>query len=221
MGNYVFYPLNVFVFVSQLKWHALLARSKYYIRGLMQSNAVITRSNILRDYINNYKNWGRISIRCWLKKRHPIPRPYGRAMRCLLWIFVKKFNCVITALHSTVFYGLNICPNLTHLFTKSNKMASPSTSLWVGISIWVGTTYNLLQITCNLHGTQIPYILLCSINVIAPWKTFLVRCILISFVLHGQLIGIIFPVNDTWLHWQKNIFSIMIGLGNAVLPNSR
>ena len=33
----------------------------------VQSSAVITRSNTVRFYINNnYRNWGRISIRCWM-----------------------------------------------------------------------------------------------------------------------------------------------------------
>ena len=51
----------------------------------LQSNAIVTRSDILRYYINNCRNWGRISIRCWIHKRHPIPRPNGQAMGCLLW----------------------------------------------------------------------------------------------------------------------------------------
>ena len=38
----------------------------------IQSTAVIMRSNIVRYYVNNYRNWGRISIRCWVHKRHPI-----------------------------------------------------------------------------------------------------------------------------------------------------
>ena len=66
----------------------------------VQLSAIITRSNIVRCYINNYRNWGRISIRCWIHKRHPIPRPNGRAMGCLLWIFVKKLTML--QWHSTV-----------------------------------------------------------------------------------------------------------------------
>ena len=57
-----------------------------------QSSAVITRSNIAKYYINNYRNWGRVSIRCWVHKRHPIPSPNGRAMRCHLRIFVSKLT---------------------------------------------------------------------------------------------------------------------------------
>ena len=34
----------------------------------IQPSAVITRSNIVRYYMNNYRNWGRISIRCLIQK---------------------------------------------------------------------------------------------------------------------------------------------------------
>ena len=60
----------------------------------IQSSTVLTRSNIARYYINNYRNWGRISIRRWIYKRHTIPRPNGRAMGCLLWIFVEKLTAL-------------------------------------------------------------------------------------------------------------------------------
>ena len=45
------------------------------------------RSNIVRYYINDYRKGGRISISCWIHKRHPIPRPNVRVMACLLWTF--------------------------------------------------------------------------------------------------------------------------------------
>ena len=32
----------------------------------VQSSAIITRSNIVGYYINDYRNWGRKSIRCWI-----------------------------------------------------------------------------------------------------------------------------------------------------------
>ena len=41
----------------------------------IQSSTVKTRSNIVKYYINDYRNWGKISIKCWIYKRHPIPRP--------------------------------------------------------------------------------------------------------------------------------------------------
>ena len=45
----------------------------------LQLSAVITCSNIVRYFMNNYRNWGRISIRCWIHKRHPIPHSPWRA----------------------------------------------------------------------------------------------------------------------------------------------
>ena len=60
----------------------------------IQWSAVITRSNVVRYYMNNQKNWGRISIRCWIHKIHPIPRPNGRAMGCILLIFVRKLTAL-------------------------------------------------------------------------------------------------------------------------------
>ena len=49
----------------------------------VQSSAVITRSNIVRYCINDCRNSGRISLRWWIPKKHPILRPNGRAMGCL------------------------------------------------------------------------------------------------------------------------------------------
>ena len=60
----------------------------------VQSSVFITWSNIVRYCMNNYRNSGRLSIRCWTHKRHPIARPNGRAMGCLLWIFVRKITAI-------------------------------------------------------------------------------------------------------------------------------
>ena len=49
--------------------------------------------DIVRYYINNYRNCGRIPTRCWIHIRHPTPRPNGRAMGCLLWIFGENWPC--------------------------------------------------------------------------------------------------------------------------------
>ena len=63
----------------------------------VQSSAVITRSNIVRYCINNHRNWGRISIRCWIHNRHPIARPGRRAMGCLLLIIFYTKNFASTS----------------------------------------------------------------------------------------------------------------------------
>ena len=53
---------------------------------MVQSSAVIKRSNIARFCINNCRNWDIISIRCWIHKRHPMARP--------LWIFLIKLTAL-------------------------------------------------------------------------------------------------------------------------------
>ena len=64
----------------------------------IKSSAIITQSNIVRYCINDSRNWGRISIRCWIHKRHLIPCPNGRAMGVFVDI-CEKIDRVITALH--------------------------------------------------------------------------------------------------------------------------
>ena len=49
------------------KCWVLWFRTAFYISNpYIQSSVVITRSNIVRYDINNYWNWDRISIRCWI-----------------------------------------------------------------------------------------------------------------------------------------------------------
>ena len=65
-----------------------------YLGREVQSSAVIMRSKIVRFCINNCRNWDIISIGCWIHKRHPISHPSGRAIGCLLWIFVIKLTAL-------------------------------------------------------------------------------------------------------------------------------
>ena len=81
-------------FVASYHVPKVWASEKTLYRVVLQSSAVITRSNIVRYYKNDYRSWGKISFRCWIHKRHPIPRPNGRAMVCLLWIFVRKLTAL-------------------------------------------------------------------------------------------------------------------------------
>ena len=75
--------------IVMLSLHVMFAKQL-----LIQSNAVITRPNIVRYWINDCRNSGRISIRCWIRKRHHIPRPNGRDMVCILWIFLRKLTAL-------------------------------------------------------------------------------------------------------------------------------
>ena len=60
----------------------------------LQPSAVITRSNLSRYYIRHCDNSSRKWIRYLNHSRHPIPRPHGRAMGCLLWGFGKKLTAL-------------------------------------------------------------------------------------------------------------------------------
>ena len=51
----------------------------------IQSGAVIMRSSIKRFCTPHNSDWSRTCIRDKNHKRHPIARPHGRAMGCLLW----------------------------------------------------------------------------------------------------------------------------------------
>ena len=56
---------------GQMKSHLEEVRARTVLScKKLQSSAVITRSNIVRYYINDYRNWGRISTRCWIHKKN-------------------------------------------------------------------------------------------------------------------------------------------------------
>ena len=63
----------------------------YYLVHIL-SSTVVTRSNVVQYCIKDYRNWGRIAIKCGIHKRHPISHPRGQAMGCLLWIFQVQDN---------------------------------------------------------------------------------------------------------------------------------
>ena len=80
---------------------------------VIQSSVVITRSNIMSCYIHDHRNCGKISIRCWIHKKTPIPGPYGRAMGCNLL----TINCVIRTPHCFRRHGL-FCSHAKYYHTK-------------------------------------------------------------------------------------------------------
>ena len=84
--------LMIYIILNKWKSHFVIIISPNDIH--IQSSAVIMRSKIIRYCINDCRNWGRISIRCWIHKRHPISRPNGRAMGCLLWIFLRTLTAL-------------------------------------------------------------------------------------------------------------------------------
>ena len=96
---------------------------------VIESSVVITRSNIVRYYINNYMNCGRISIICRINKRHPISRPNGPAMGCLLCIVVRKLTALLR--HRTVshFRGCKQDTSFCGVTCISNYMMAPASTM--------------------------------------------------------------------------------------------
>ena len=76
--------------LAQFHWHNTSADMYFPDSMFTQSSAVIAQSNIVRYCINDCRNSGRISLRWWIHKIHPITCPNGRAMGCLLWTFFRE-----------------------------------------------------------------------------------------------------------------------------------
>ena len=58
----------------------------------IQSSAVLTRSNITWHCIHHWSDWAKVWTRVWAHKIHPIPRPNGPAMGCILWEFRRRLT---------------------------------------------------------------------------------------------------------------------------------
>ena len=76
---YIMFPVmwnlrNIVSMVPAKKLPNFEAKISAALLWKIQSSVIKTRSNIVRYYINNYWNWGRIWIRCWIYIRHPIDR---------------------------------------------------------------------------------------------------------------------------------------------------
>ena len=74
------------------EWTEIWHFDVFWPSSELQSSIVIARSNIPWYCTHHCRNGGRILIRVWTHKRHPIPRPNGWAIECLLWIFWKNLT---------------------------------------------------------------------------------------------------------------------------------
>ena len=84
-------------------------------------------------------------VALWTHKRHPIPRPFGRAMECLLWVFHWNWPCykgflLYTQTHT---YLLNKpCP----LYHKPYIMPISVKKISIIIKIWWKFCFTIIQI---------------------------------------------------------------------------
>ena len=77
---------SFFLWVTLSQWQWI------YCSCVIQSSAVVTRSNMTWVFIWCGNDWGKICISDYIHKRHPISRPRGRVMWCLLWRFRRKLT---------------------------------------------------------------------------------------------------------------------------------
>ena len=105
------------------------------VRYIQSSNVIITRSNIVRYYINNYRNWYRISIRCWIHKSHLITRPNERVMGCFFWIF-HYHDVIMGAMASQITSLIIVDSTFIQAQIKENTKAPRHWPLLRGIHRW-------------------------------------------------------------------------------------
>ena len=82
-----------------------------WLVSLLQSSAVITRSNVVRYYIRDYRNWGRISPRYRIHKRYTVyPKKYAHGFVVLCFVvvtqsFIMNSHEVFIHIHQGCFAG--------------------------------------------------------------------------------------------------------------------
>ena len=72
--NYLKYAIKILMCIFQLNTVETLYSTIYYSQNFIELNI---------DKSTQY-------VALWTHKRHPIPRPFGRAMECLLWVLQQK-----------------------------------------------------------------------------------------------------------------------------------
>ena len=72
--NYLKYAIKILMCIFQLNTVEILYSTIYYSQNFIELNI---------DKSTQY-------VALWTHKRHPIPRPFGRAMECLLWVLQQK-----------------------------------------------------------------------------------------------------------------------------------
>ena len=85
------YGAGTWMLICKWKLSSVNATCARCQKIIIQSSAAITLSNLVRYHINDYRNWGRISITCWIHKRHPIPRPISVFCECV-WENWLRYN---------------------------------------------------------------------------------------------------------------------------------
>ena len=94
-------------------------------------------------------------VALWTHKRHPIPRPFGRATECLLWVLQQKM--IVLQRVSTVYHWLN-ARELTHwscslaLSHRWLRVWTTKGKLWGVFCVdWGENWLHFMGIVLNIH----------------------------------------------------------------------
>ena len=109
---------------------------------LLRSSAVKTRCNIVKYYIDSYRNWCRISIRCWIHKRHP----YHRSVYRNQWLLFRYSDRYLTNVSSANPVILDP-PGFPWYF----ELALPNTNHWFIRTAIVSRSFPWWNIQFNHH----------------------------------------------------------------------
>ena len=69
------------IFLNSYMWHGMFYNSVETLYSTIYYSKYFIELNIDKSTLN---------VALWTHKRHPIPRPFGRAMECLLWVLQQK-----------------------------------------------------------------------------------------------------------------------------------
>ena len=81
------YPFPSFICVSDEVCEWISDITQKYVTTVETLYSTIYYSKYFIE-LNNDKSTQYVAL--WTHKRHPIPRPFGRAMECLLWVLQQK-----------------------------------------------------------------------------------------------------------------------------------
>ena len=134
----------------------------------VQWSAFITQSNIVRYDMNNYGNWGRISIRYWIHKGTPYLALTGELWGVFckyLWEKWPRYNgtALHLSFHGSVFYryGISYCqsawsPKYLHRWGSPGRKPGTSALIYSGLlgvgaesSVGGGPIWGWFWVQCN------------------------------------------------------------------------
>ena len=137
--------------IKGILWHSLenkFTRNAYELNLLHTVETLYSTIYYSKYFIELNFDKSTQYVALWTHKRHPIPRPFGRAMECLLWVFHWNWPCYKGFLHMYVDYAFKIAAT-SHMGQWVNS-SPPSTAF---MHQWIRSA--LVQImACCLYAAK-------------------------------------------------------------------